>query len=92
MELFEEDYNYLNINLENYIKYDESLEHRLIPETLFEYKKSISCFNFISNKSIVKDDTGHFLSILLLVFQNNSIAVSDLLINIYLTYIIIQKK
>ena len=85
-ELFEEDYNYLNNNLENNIKYDESLEHRLIPETLFEYKNKISCFNFISTKSITKDDTGHFVSILLLICQNNSIVVSDLLGNIYLTY------
>ena len=85
-ELFEEDYTYLNNNLENNIKYDESLEHRLIPETLFEYKNTINCFNFISTKSITKDDTGHFVSILLLICQNNSIIVSDLLGNIYLTY------
>ena len=90
-ELFEDDYNYLNTNLENNIKYDESLEHRLIPETLFEYKKAISCFNFISTKSITKDDTGHFVSILLLVCQNNSIVVSDLLGNIYLTYNITEE-
>ena len=90
-ELFEEDYIYLNNNLENNIKYDESLEHRLIPETLFEYKNKISCFNFISTKSITKDDTGHFVSILLLVCQNNSIVVSDLLGNIYLTYNITEE-
>ena len=85
-ELFEEDYKYLNINEENNIKYDESLEHRLTPETLFEYKNRISCFNIIPTKSITKDDTGHFVSILLLICQNTSIIVSDLLGNIYLTY------
>ena len=90
-ELFEEDYTYLNNNLENNIKYDESLEHRLIPETLFEYKNAISCFNFISTKSMTKDDTGHFVSILLLICQNNSIVVSDLLGNIYLTYNITEE-
>ncbi len=85
-ELFEEDYKYLNINEENNIKYDDSLEHRLTPETLFEYKNRISCFNIIPTKSITKDDTGHFVSILLLICQNTSIIVSDLLGNIYLTY------
>ena len=90
-ELLEEDYNYLNTISDNSIKYDESLEHRLIPETLFEYKNKISCFNLITTKSITKDDTGHFVSILLLVCQNNSIIVSDLLGNIYFTYNITEE-
>ena len=85
-ELFEEEYHFLNIIPENMTRYDESLEHRLIPEILFEFKNKISCFNFIQTKPITKDDTGHFVSILLLICQNNSIIVSDLLGNIYLTY------
>ena len=85
-ESFEEDFNYLNEYSENKLKYDESLEHRLIPETLFEFKNTISCFNLISTKSITKDDTGHFVSILLLIGQNNRIIVSDLLGNTYFTY------
>lgn len=90
-ELFEEDYNYFNSISEKYIKYDESLEHRLIPETLFKYKNKISCFNLISTKSITKDDTGHFVSILLLICQNNSIIVTDLLGNIYFRYNITEE-
>jgi hypothetical protein len=85
-ELFEEEFEFLSNYNENIKKYDESLEHRLIPETLFEYKNNISCFNLISTKSITKDDTGHFVSILLLVGLNNSLIVSDLFGNIYLTY------
>lgn len=85
-ELFEEDFEFLNNCSENIKKYDESLEHRLTPETLFEYENKISGFNFISTKSITKDDTGHFVSILLLVGQNNSLIVSDLFGNIYLRY------
>ena len=85
-ELFEEDYNYLNINSENSMKSDESLEHRLTPETLFEFENKISCFNFIPTKSITKDDTGHFVNLLLLICQNTSIVVSDLLGNIYFIY------
>ena len=85
-ELFEEDYNYLNINSEDSMKSDESLEHRLTPETLFEFENKISCFNFIPTKSITKDDTGHFVNLLLLICQNTSIVVSDLLGNIYFIY------
>jgi hypothetical protein len=85
-ELFEEDFEYFNDNSTYNIKYDESLEHRLTPEIIFEFKKKISCFNLISTKSITKDDTGHFVSILLLVGQNNSIVFSDLLGNHYFTY------
>ena len=85
-ELFEEDFDFLNNCSETLKKYDESLEHRLTPETLFEYENKISGFNLISTKSITKDDTGHFVSILLLVGQNNSLIVSDLFGNIYLTY------
>ena len=85
-ELFEEDYNYLNINSEDSMKSDEALEHRLTPETLFEFENKISCFNFIPTKSITKDDTGHFVNLLLLICQNTSIVVSDLLGNIYFIY------
>lgn len=85
-ELFEEEFEFLSHYTENKKKYDESLEHRLIPETLFEYDNKISCFNLISTKSITKDDTGHFVSILLLVGLNNSLIVSDLFGNIYLTF------
>jgi hypothetical protein len=90
-ELFEEEFEFLSNYNENIKKYDESLEHRLIPETLFEYKNKISCFNLISTKSITKDDTGHFVSILLLVGLNNSLIVSDLFGNIYLTYNITEE-
>ena len=85
-ELFEEDFDYYNDNSTYNIKYDDSLEHRLTPEITFEFKERVSCFNLISTKSITKDDTGHFVSILLLVGQNNSIVVSDLLGNQYFTY------
>jgi len=85
-ELFEEDFDYFNDNSKYNIKYDDSLEHRLTPEITFEFKERVSCFNLISTKSITKDDTGHFVSILLLVGQNNSIVVSDLLGNQYFTY------
>ena len=85
-ELFEEDFDYFNDNSTYNKKYDESLEHRLTPEITFEFKKKISNFNLISTKSITKDDTGHFVSILLLVGQNNSIVVSDLLGNSYFTH------
>ena len=54
-ELFENEYDYLkNISKNNNNKLklkDESLYHRLIPEMLFEYNKSISCFNLISAKA-----------------------------------------
>ena len=86
MELFEEDFYYFNDNSTYNRKYDESLEHRLTPEITFEFKEKVSCFNLISTKSITKDDTGHFVSILLLVGQNNSIVVSDLLGNHYFTH------
>ena len=82
-ELFEEDFDYFNDNSTSNIKYDESLEHRLTPEIAFEFKEKVSCFNLISTKSITKDDTGHFVSILLLIGQNNSIVFSDLLGNNY---------
>lgn len=85
-ELFEEDFDYYNDNSTYNIKYDDSLGHRLTPEITFEFKERVSCFNLISTKSITKDDTGHFVSILLLVGQNNSIVVSDLLGNQYFTY------
>ena len=89
-ELFENEYDYLkNISKNNNNKLklkDESLYHRLIPEMLFEYNKSISCFNLISAKAMAKDDTGNFVSTLLLICQNNSIIISDFLGNIYLTY------
>ena len=85
-ELFEEDFDYYNDNSTYNKNYDESLEHRLTPEIIFEFKKKVSGFNLISTKSITKDDTGHFVSILLLVGQNNSIIFSDLLGNHYFTY------
>lgn len=85
-ELFEEDFDYYNDNSTYNKNYDESLEHRLTPEIIFEFKKKVSGFNLISTKSITKDDTGHFVSILLLVGQNNSIVFSDLLGNHYFTY------
>ena len=85
-ELFEDDFNFLTDDSINIKRYDESLEHRLTPETLFEYKNKISSYNIISTKSITKDDTGHFVSILLLVGQKNNIIVTDLLGNTYLTY------
>ena len=85
-ENFEEDFHYLNEFSENNIKYDESLQHRLIPETFFEFNNKITCFNLISTKEITKDDTGHFVSVLLLICQNNSIIVSDLLGNKYFIY------
>ena len=85
-ELFEEDFDYYNDNSTYNKNYDESLEHRLTPEIIFEFKKKVSGFNLISTKSITKDDTGHFVSILLLIGQNNSIIFSDLLGNHYFTY------
>ena len=66
-ELFEEHYNYMN-NIKNNITKDESLYHRLIPETLFGYKENISCFNLITKKAMAKDDTGNFVSTLLIRF------------------------
>ena len=88
-ELFEEEYNYeksiSNINHKK-IKKEESLYQRLIPETLFEYNYKISCYNLIPVKAMAKDDTGNFVSNLLLIGQNNKIIISDLLGNIYLTY------
>ena len=84
-ELFEDEYNYMK--KENKIKLkDDSLYQRLIPETLFEYDKKISCFNLISIKAMAKDDTGNFVYTLLLSCQNNSIFISDLLGNIYSIY------
>ena len=87
-ELFENEFNYMkNISLNNNNKLkDESLYKRLIPETLFKYSENISCFNFISVKTMAKDDTGNFVSILLLTCQNNSIIISDLLGNIFSVY------
>ena len=84
-ELFEEHYNYMN-NIKNNITKDESLYHRLIPETLFKYKENISCFNLITKKAMAKDDTGNFVSILLITCHNNSLIILDLLGNIYLKY------
>ena len=87
-ELFESEYHYmknLSINNNNNLK-DESLYKRLIPETLFKYNENISCFNLISVKTMAKDDTGNFVSILLLICQNNSIIISDLLGNIFSIY------
>ena len=81
-ELFENEYNYMKkISLNNNKIKDESLYKRLIPETLFHYNENISCFNFISAKTMAKDDTGNFVSILLLICQNNSVIISDLLGN-----------
>ena len=84
-ELFEEHYNYMR-NINNNISKDETLYHRLIPETSFEYKEKISCFNLITKKAMAKDDTGNFVSTLLLTCHNNSLIISDLLGNIYLKY------
>ena len=89
-ELFEEEYAYMkfisdNKNDQTKLR-DESLYHRLIPETLFEYDKNISCYNLIPIKAIAKDDTGNFVSILLLTCQMNDIIISDLLGNTYLIY------
>ena len=87
-ELFENQFNYmknLSLNNNNKLK-DESLYKRLIPETLFKYNENISCFNLISVKTMAKDDTGNFVSILLLICQNNSIIISDLLGNIFSIY------
>ena len=81
-ELFENEYNYIKSNNKIKLK-EESLYQRLIPETLFEYDKTISCFNLISVKAMAKDDTGNFVYSLLLTCQNNSIFISDLLGNIY---------
>lgn len=84
-ELFENEYNYMNINYDN--ENDESLKHRFIPETLFEYNSSISSYNFFSTKTISKDDAGNFISILLIIGLNNkTLIISDLLGNIYLSY------
>ena len=81
-ELFENEYNYMKkISLNNNKIKDESLYERLIPEALFHYNEYISCFNFISAKTMGKDDTGNFVSILLLICQNNSVIISDLLGN-----------
>ena len=84
-ELFENEYNYIKSNNKIKLK-EESLYQRLIPETLFEYDKTISCFNLISVKAMAKDDTGNFVYSLLLTCQNNSIIISDLLGNIYSIY------
>ena len=84
-ELFENEYNYIKSNNKIKLK-EESLYQRLIPETLFEYDKTISCFNLISVKAMAKDDTGNFVYSLLLTCQNNSIFISDLLGNIYSIY------
>ena len=84
-ELFENEYNYIKSNNKIKLK-EESLYQRLIPETLFEYNKTISCFNLISVKAMAKDDTGNFVYSLLLTCQNNSIFISDLLGNIYSIY------
>ena len=84
-ELFEDEYNYMK--KENKIKLkDDSLYQRLIPETLFEYDKKISCYNIITIKAMAKDDTGNFVYSLLLICQNDSIIISDLLGNIYSIY------
>ena len=86
-ELFQEEFSYLiNDNPNKYFIYDEGLEHRLTPETLFEYESNINCFNFITTKSITKDDTGHFISVLLLLSQKTKIVVTDLLGNIQIIY------
>ena len=84
-ELYENEYNYIKLNNKIKLK-EESLYERLIPETLFEYDKKISCFNLISIKAMAKDDTGNFVYTLLLSCQNNSIFISDLLGNIYSIY------
>ena len=84
-ELFENEYNYIKSNNKIKLK-EESLYQRLIPETLFEYDKTISCFNLISVKAMAKDDTGNFVYSLLLICQNYSIIISDLLGNIYSIY------
>lgn len=84
-ELFEDEYNYMK--KENKIKLkEESLYQRLIPEILFEYDKKISCYNIITIKAMAKDDTGNFVYSLLLICQNDSIIISDLLGNIYSIY------
>ena len=86
-ELFQEEFTYLtNDNPNKYYIYDEGLEHRLTPETLFEYESNINCFNFITTKSITKDDTGHFISTLLLLSQKTKIVVTDLLGNVQIIY------
>ena len=84
-ELFEDEYNYMKKESKIKLK-DDSLYQRLIPETLFEYEKKISCYNIITIKAMAKDDTGNFVYSLLLICQNDSIIISDLLGNIYSIY------
>ena len=84
-ELFEDEYNYMKKESKMKLK-DDSLYQRLIPETLFEYEKKISCYNIITIKAMAKDDTGNFVYSLLLICQNDSIIISDLLGNIYSIY------
>ena len=84
-ELFEDEYNYMKKESKMKLK-DDSLYQRLIPETLFEYDIKISCYNIITIKAMAKDDTGNFVYSLLLICQNDSIIISDLLGNIYSIY------
>ena len=84
-ELFEDEYNYMKKESKIKLK-DDSLYQRLIPETLFEYEKKISCYNIITIKAMAKDDTGNFIYSLLLICQNDNIIISDLLGNIYSIY------
>ena len=84
-ELFEDEYNYMKKESKIKLK-DDSLYQRLIPETLLEYEKKISCYNIITIKAMAKDDTGNFVYSLLLICQNDSIIISDLLGNIYSIY------
>ena len=84
-ELFEDEYNYMKKESKIKLK-DDSLYQRLIPETLLEYEKKISCYNIITIKAMAKDDTGNFVYSLLLICQNDNIIISDLLGNIYSIY------